>query len=150
MVDQTDSVVDIAQFLFDQLDDNKTPLGLTDVFYGDQEKIPRVPAVAVESGTKSREINGAPRRTLNTITAYLIIYHSKIDASVQVTRKEVDLLAEAVESLVHSNSTMDGLVIHSLVTEIQSGYSAKGKTDIYRSARLTVTATSQSQLPLAR
>jgi hypothetical protein len=148
MVDLTDSLVALSDFLFNLVEDNKVPLGIIDTFYGEQMKYPHTPAVSIETDNKAREIDGAPRRTLNTLTGYIIVYHSPV-SDVQKTRRDVDLMAEAIEKLVHADSTMGGLVIHSLVTEIQSGYQNRPGTQ-YRSSRLTVVATTQSQLPLAR
>lgn len=142
---QTDSLVTYTQYLCDKISANMNPLGIQSVFYGDQAKIPNTPTVCLETDTKSRAIDGTSRRTLNTLTAYVIIYHSKVQ-DIQVTRKEVDLLAEAIESLIHEDPRLGGLVIHSLVTTIQSAYATKTGS-VYRAARLTVQAISQSLLP---
>jgi hypothetical protein len=144
----TDSLVVVSEYLFDLITQNKTPLGLQDIYYGDQALIPRTPALCVESDTKTREIDGAPRRTLVQLNTFLILYHSPVK-DIQKTRKDVDILAEAVETLVHADAQMNHLVIHSLVTTMQSGYAMKTGTQI-RSCRLTVQATSQVLLPLAR
>lgn len=144
----TQSLVVFTDYLKNMVEQNMVTLGVQDVFYGEQTKYPRTPAVALESDTKRREINGAPRRTENDLNAFIIIYHSPV-SDVQKTRRDVDLLAEAIENLVHSDSRLGGLVIHSLVDQMQSGYATRGGTQ-YRSCRLSVSGKSQSQLPLAR
>src|SRR6201995_3181640 len=96
----TDSLVVYTSYLKDMIEQNKVLLGVQDVFYGDQTKYPRTPAVALESDVKRREINGAPRRTENDLNAFVIVYHSPVQDT-QKTRKDVDILAEAIETLVH-------------------------------------------------
>lgn len=142
---QTDSLVTYTQYLYDMINTNLEPLGVAAIFYGDQAKIPVTPTVCVDTDTKVRVINGTSRRTENTLTAFVIIYHSKVQDN-QVTRKEADQLAEAIETLIHGDSRLGGLVIHSLVTTIQSGYAMRSNTQ-YRSSRLTVQGISQSLLP---
>jgi len=144
----SDSLVKFTQFLHDLVQTNMVTLGVQAVFFGDQTKIAVTPTVCVESDHKTRTINGQPRRTDNQLSAFILVYHSKVQDT-QITRKEADVLAEAIETLVHQDARMGGLVIHSLVTEIQSGLSDRAQ-QMFRSSRLTVQGLSQSQLPLAQ
>jgi hypothetical protein len=144
----SDSLVTFGQYIYDMLVQNQTPLGLEAVFYGDQIKIPVTPTACVDTGTKARAYDGVPRRTMNQVTGYVIVYHSLVQ-DIQKTRKEVDQLAEAIETLIHADSTFAGNFIDTLVTQIESGYMNRSQVQ-YRSSRLTVTGRSQSQLPLAR
>lgn len=146
--DGTDSLVVYTTYFFDLITAQKAPLQIQDVYYGDQLKIPRTPSVCVDSDNRNREINGAPRRVANVLSAFIIVYHSPVQ-DVQKTRKDVDLLGEQIEALVHADPQLGGIVIHSLVTQYQSGYATKLGTQ-YRSCRLTVQANSQTQLPQAR
>jgi hypothetical protein len=128
------------------LSTNAVALNLEDVFYGDQQRIPRTPAACVESGEKRRALKGAPRMTLVDITTYVIVYHYKLK-SVQEIREDNDLLAEAIETLVHSDCKLGGYVIDSMVTSVESGYQMKGNS-LFRASRLTIEARSQVLLPL--
>jgi hypothetical protein len=146
----TDSMYVVAKYLEKLLTDNQATLGFADVFYGDQDRIPRTPAACVETGEKSRELVGAPRRTEVTITNYILVYHNPVK-SVETIREEDDLLSELVESLVHQDPQMkdaegEDQVIDSLVTSVESGYQQKSNT-LFRASRITVEARSRVQLP---
>jgi hypothetical protein len=138
-------IVEMGTYLQNLIESNKASLGVQDVYYGDQANIPRTPTVCMEPGEKTRSPNGVPRRTLVTITNYLIVYHSEV-ASMQTVRLEDDQLAEAIETLVHTDATMGGLVIDSLVASVESGYLQRARA-MFRASRLTVSATVQEQLP---
>lgn len=124
---------------------NHPELGLQDVFYGDQDFLPRNPAVCVEPNRKTQELNGAPRRTLIDLSVYVIIYVSATKDA-QTNRRDADMLGEAIEDVLHTDAQCGGRVVHSLVTENASGWATKGGTPI-RASRLTFDATSQAQLP---
>jgi hypothetical protein len=146
MVELTDSLVTVSKYIETMLSTNAVALNLDDVFYGDQQRIPRTPAACVESGEKRRTLKGAPRMTLVDITTYIIVYHYKLK-SVQEIREDNDLLAEAIETLVHSDCKLGGYVIDSMVTSVESGYQMKGNS-LFRASRLTIEARSQVLLPL--
>jgi hypothetical protein len=146
MVELTDSLVTVSKYIETMLSSNAVALNLEDVFYGDQQRIPRTPAACVESGEKRRALKGAPRMTLVDITTYVIVYHYKLK-SVQEIREDNDLLAEAIETLVHSDCKLGGYVIDSMVTSVESGYQMKGNS-LFRASRLTIEARSQVLLPL--
>jgi hypothetical protein len=140
-----DSYVDMAKFLEALLVTNRVSLGLSAVFFGDQANVPSTPTACVDPGGKSRTLNGAPRRTLVTLTNYVIIYHYEVK-SLQQVREDADRLAETVETLIHSDSFMGDSVLDSLVIAVESGYLSR-RNSLYRASRLTVEATVQAQLP---
>jgi hypothetical protein len=119
-------------------------LGLQDVWYGDQEMVPRTPAVAVEPGSKARVIAGTSRSTENRLTVYLMVYVAKIQ-DVQATRKTTDQIAEAIEVHLHNDPTLGGLVIFSMVSSVESGYAIRGGT-LMRSARMTWEGLSKTRI----
>lgn len=129
----------------------KDTLGIDAIYYGDQDRIPTTPTVCVEPGTKTRRLNGLPRRTEIDMTVYLIVYHYQI-ASTQVIRENNDSLAERLEDLLHNDAQLrdannEPTVSDSLVTSIESGYQQKRNT-LFRASRLTFEARSQEQLPM--
>ncbi len=136
---------EVLTYVHTKLTDDKFTLGLEDVWLGDQTKLPRTPSVAVEPGESRRELNGAPRRTENTFILYLMIYHNKLQDS-QVTRLEAQQFSEVVESFIHADPRLGGLVIHSLVTANESGYANRENTLLVTN-RLTLEARDQTQLP---
>ena len=130
---------------------NQAELGLADVWYGDQQQIPRTPTLCVVPDGKRRELQGSPRRVENTLRCYLLLYHSKIQ-DIQKNNEEVDQLAESLEKLVHADPTLGGLVIHSLVTDIDAGEVTRlvdTRRTMYRAARLTVEGISKTALPMS-
>lgn len=145
MSDPSASYVDMADYLKTLIETNRTSLGLADVYYGDQNNIPRTPSACVDPGGKDRGLNGAPRRTLVTLTNYVLIYHNKM-TSTEIIRREDDQRAEAIEKLIHQDSQMGGLVIDSMVTGIESGYLMRERT-MFRASRLTIEAHVQEMLP---
>jgi len=124
--------------------------GIADIFYGDQQQIPRTPTVCVIADKKTRTLEGMPRRVLNTITCFVIIYHSKIQ-DIQLNSAEADQLAEAIEADIHADPIMGGLVIHSMVTDVEAGQLSRmvntSQTQ-FRSTRLTVEGISKTMLPM--
>lgn len=147
MSDPSSSLVDMGNYLITLMQANVATFNCTvdDIYYGDQSSFPRTPSFCMDPGTKQRELNGAPRRTLVTLTNYVIIYHNPV-TSMQTVREQDDQMAEALEALIHADAQMGGLVIDSLVTSIESGYLMRGKS-MYRASRLTVQATQQDMLP---
>lgn len=139
----------ITQYVYDKLNDNAANLGLGGVAYGDQDRIPVNPYVCVEPDNKNADLNGSPRRTMNTFVIYILVYYSAV-GSPQDNRAEADILADAIEDLFNSDSHMGdaptGLVDHCMIASINSGYVKKGNS-LMRSSRLTLTAQVQAQLP---
>jgi len=122
----TDSYVTISQYIKDLLANNTT-LGLQDVWYGDQQLVPRVPAAAVEPGTLRRSLGGVSPGgvTENYIAVYVMVYHAGIKDT-QTTKKECDEHAEKIITALHADLTMGGLVIHGFCTEVDPGYATRG------------------------
>lgn len=141
----TDSLVTVVDAVTAKLESNVEALGLTDVFFGDQDLIPRSPAACVEPGTKERDLQGANRRTENTFTIYILVYHSEV-RSPQSNRRDADVLAEAIETLLHQDATLSGLVRHCYVVKVESGYARK-QNGVMRSSRITFEASNMTRLP---
>lgn len=149
----TNSVVIVSQYLVDKLNDNKANLGLQAVYYGDQTKIPYTPTVCIEPVEKNNELRqgGMARYIDMEFMINIILYHSSIQSE-QSNRKEADLFAEAIESVIHADRALgsvaagNNLVTHGYITKLESGYATKQGT-LMRSARMTYAAISQNVLP---
>lgn len=125
----------------------------TDIYYGDQTKIPRVPSLCVEPSDKNRDFEGAsrPATTRNALMVFFLIYHAGPED--QVARRQTDEIGEAVEALVHldpqlnngGSSPTNDLVISSLCTVSQSGYTYRNNT-LYRSVRITWVGNTKTRL----
>lgn len=142
----------VAQRIFDLIDANKVSLTLDDVFYGDQDKIPGGRTACIEPVQKQTPMDGVPDMVRNEFTVVILIYLEKV-IELQNLRKECDLLAEAIEDLLHLHLDLDdnahtpnsGIVIHGWVVENMSGYSYKDNR-LVRSARLTWQGKSKTSL----
>lgn len=133
----TDRLSVVSNYIYDLLTTNKTALGLQDVFFGDQQKVPRTPAVAVEPGVYTRELSGlgGKGRTDNNFTVYVLVYVSNIRDE-QLNNKDVITLSEAIMDKLHLDVTMSGNVIHGRVTSIEPGYASRGGA-LMRFGRIT-------------
>lgn len=143
----TGLLVATAQALVTKFKNNSVVLGLADdsVYYGDQTLIPRSPTLCVEPDNKEQELRGGSRRVNATVRHYILLYHSEV-RSPQSNRLEADQLAEAVEDLIHADATLGGLLIHSYVTGIDSGYPTKQGVQ-WRGSRITFEGYAVRQLP---
>jgi hypothetical protein len=152
MSDPTDSLYIYTKKIQTIITDVQEDLGIVDIFYGDQQQIPRTPTVCIESDKKTRELQGAPRRVLNQLRCFVIVYSSRVDDTAQLNSEIADQLTEAIESEIHKYPTLDGLVFHSLVGEVESGFQSRlmaGKLTRFRASRLTVTGQSKTMLPMS-
>ena len=125
----------IVQYIVDKFEANKTALGVKDVFYGDQNRIPNIPSITVEGGDKDRSYTQTGLQTVVNLPVFIYIYHSGI-RDLQITKKACDELAEAVEALLHTDVNLGGLVVNGLVTSMEPGFANRGK-EIFVVHRLT-------------
>lgn len=125
----------VTQYWVDTLNTNKFDLGLQDVYYGDQVKIPRTPAVAVDTGDLSREIKAVQNFTEDTIEIYFLCYLSKVKTE-EAARKQSEVLLETVLDFLDKDTTAGGNVIYGYVTRAEPGYVNRSGI-LMRSARVT-------------
>jgi hypothetical protein len=129
--------------LHDALGD--TILQPANVFYGDQSKYPAVPAVAIEPNSRPRTLNGLSFRTDNNFTVYILCYHNQLDQSIQKTRQQIQQLSENIETLIHQDPQLGGLLVHCFCENNESGYTYRSGT-LYRSNRITFSGYSKTML----
>jgi hypothetical protein len=141
----TDSADVIATYIYDMLEANTSALVIQDVWYGDQELLPRTPAVCVNPGTKKRQFQGATFRTLNDIETYVLVYFGKIQ-DVQANLHGATQLADSIETLVHSDLTLGGNVIAVLCTQNEPGMINKAGVWMM-GARLTFQSMTKTTFP---
>ena len=119
----------ITQAVVDLLASDKD-LGLSKVYYGDQAGIPQVPSATVEAGNAERAYTQTGLQTTRTVPIIIVIYHGKV-ADVQGIKKSLDEYATLVETKLHEDSTLGGLVINGLVTSIEPGTAVVGRAQFY-------------------
>jgi hypothetical protein len=147
MSDLTNSVVAVCDYWKNKLDLKKEDFGISEVYYGDQVRIPKSPTICIEPDLKRAPLRAAGRQTMPDFTVYFLCYHSEV-ANVQQNRRNADLFAELIEDFLNSDPQMGGLVIHCWVSESTSGYSPKPGS-LMRTNRLTLSANSRHQLPMS-
>lgn len=152
MSDFTISPVVLTDKLVEKIKSWAGELEIEDVWYCDQQKIPKTPAVCVEPGILSRQLQGDPMQTLNTFTIVLIVYGAGLQ-DLQETQREVDDLCDRLAAKVNLESTpgnlggsqMDGLVIYGMVSEHQYGYAVRSNK-LMRANRLVWTGMNKTGL----
>jgi hypothetical protein len=102
-----------------------------DIFYGDQSRIPNVPAITLDPGPRVREYNQTGIQTNVNVLVHVMVYHGTIDL-LDVISKDADVNAEIVETALHADPKLIGsesaLVIHSLVTSVEPGFVERGRS----------------------
>jgi hypothetical protein len=141
---QTEFITELSQYMYDLVYNNRLILGFEDVYDGEQDLIPRTPACLIVMGEYTREYTGAPFRTDNTFTVFLMLYHEKIQDT-QLNQRECMEQAEQLMLFLHQDLTMGGLVINGFVSNIEPGYIKSGKSMTYVS-RLTWTAFTKTMI----
>lgn len=148
----TASLVEFCEGLVSVLNTNLAELAYNGnpgrVFYGEQNRYPTVPAYAVEPVVKERDTENVRMQRVYELhlTAQVIGYLVRVDASDQTVRKDVDRLAEKVEEILHRDHTLGGLVRDLVVTSLESGHAYKEETK-YKAVILTVEGLSREGLP---
>lgn len=108
------------------LDDHQGELGLGYVAYGDEDMLPRYPAVKVTAGPKLKEIHGT-HKWMNYFTVNFWVYHAKMSTSHAARSKEDLELATAIVTLVHSDLTSSGGVIFGFIEREEPTLISRGK-----------------------
>lgn len=136
----TDKSTVLALAIRDKIIANKVACGLEAdgfVAYGDHNNIPGGKAITVASGTKTRELAGVAGpggRTLNTMEVVISVFYMVVEAE-ETARLTVDQIAESVETLLHSDTSMGGLIIHGFVREWTPGIIYR-ETSMFRVVQL--------------
>jgi|tagenome__1003787_1003787.scaffolds.fasta_scaffold20867481_2 hypothetical protein len=143
----TDSSEIIANYIYLKLRDptNMSNLGVASVWYGDQDILPTTPALCVSPGTKERQFSGATFRTENMLETYVLVYCAKI-TDIQQNLHQAIALADAIETLVHSDLKLGGNTIATLCRRSEPGVINKQGVWVM-GARLTFESLTKTTLP---
>jgi len=139
--DDTLAVEDALELL---LKENADDLGLLQITRGDDELLPKTPAINIIAENKTRELANTGMMVLNTFQFYFMVFHSNIRDQV-ATRRDCTLLAEAVEKVLHSDRQLGGLLIHSHVQSTSYGVANRG-SEMIRSNRLLWVGQSKTRI----
>jgi len=146
MTTPTDSLETFTATIQNLITAKQTDLAVADIWYGEQTKIPRTPAVEVIPGGKVRNPAGAPRRVKNAFECFVLVQAGQVQDA-QLNLHLAGQLAESIETILHTDPTLGGIVINCLVVRTDFGVSLRSKTE-FRAARLTVQAESLTLLPM--
>jgi hypothetical protein len=124
-----------------------TGIQAADVWQGDQQNIPRSPAVCVEPGPQRRELIGAMRQTAVNTDIILMVYVGKVQ-DVEINQRDAVDAGQKVQDVLHEHSTVGGMAIHSFVTDLDPGYATRAG-DLWRAVRLVFNIQTQELLPQA-
>lgn len=120
------------------------------VYYGEQERYPTVPSYCVEPVNKTRDMQTQKLQRIFDLTfsAQVIGYLAQVQKNEQIVRADVDVLGEKVETIIHRDHTLGGLVYDLVVTSLESGYAyKKDPVTKYKAVILTVEGKSREGLP---
>lgn len=128
---------------------------IKDIFYGDQDKIPRTPAICIEPGTKRRTWPPLPTlQSQNDFEIHFLIYHVRMDASTQEAKMQADLLGDLIEEYINISHTRlkdaddNDLLIHGHVVESDPGYINRG-TSRWHATNITWRGLSKTLITVA-
>jgi hypothetical protein len=149
----TPDLEDIAEYIEALLNTNKAtlvstdgspPVVIQDVWFGEQEKYPRVPCIAVEPDDAPVTLSGPTYRGETNFSVFVLIFHAGVQDN-QLTRKQVGQIGKVTQHLLNADPQMGGLLISGFVANNQSGYVYRSGT-MYRTVRLTYTGMSKVAL----
>lgn len=119
----------IGQYIIDLLQDkwNDIPLAdKDDVYYGEQSRYPRTPAIAVVVGAATRTLTQTGMQATIEFPVVILVMHSPIQ-NIEKTAKENTEQAERVIDILDVDKTLGGLVVHGMVETIEPGQTMRGE-----------------------
>lgn len=137
----------VAQQIVDHLRQQWSFLGLPqeqNVYYGDEDKYPSTPAIAVEPGPRRSPVANTGLFQTHEFTIFILTFLSRISGNLPQTRKLSDELAEKIEVAMNANLTLDGAVIHGHVVNVEPGVATRG--ELMFANRLTWEGISRTQV----
>ena len=134
----TDRTTIVATYIKNLINTNKAALNVDNVLYGDHNLIPGGITVTVMSGMKNRVLQrvafpGAGTR--NRMIVLVTVYCNETGDE-QTLSLKTDQIAEAVEHLLHQDTTLGGNVIHGFVETWDPGYRFKTGS-MFRATQMT-------------
>jgi hypothetical protein len=119
----TDDDTVLATAIRDLINLNKADLGVSIVLYGNHIMVQSSPAVVVKAAGKDRTligVQGPGGRTDNGLNIVVEVHISEVGDE-ETERRKVDSLATSIEHLLHSDTTIGGIIIHGFVTSATRG-----------------------------
>lgn len=139
----------VAQAIFNIIVANQATLLLDDVLYGNHTVIPHASAAVVTALGKQRDLVGvvAPGgRTDNTLSIEITLHWSKVGDEA-TERKNADDRGTALETLIHQDTTVGGIIIHGYIKQVNRGETEMSNGNMFRSVRMIFTGVTKTNLP---
>jgi hypothetical protein len=108
-------ILQVSQYLYNRINDNKVALGLRYVAYGDEQLLPEYPAAVVTTERPLRREFHGTRQFLVTFECDIFVLHANLAASHRIRTIEDIQLAEAIRKFLHSDFTLGGHIIFGYV-----------------------------------
>lgn len=140
----TDKLSVVTDAVYNRLLASKVPLGLNGVYYGDRDRFPGSPSVAVDPGKHNQDLVGAPFRVEARFVVYIMCYSAIISATDENLREAV-LLSESICDVLRTDHTFGGILIYSMVDTVELGVATRGG-QLTRASRITFSGISKYQL----
>lgn len=143
----TDQSTVLAQAIVTKIRTAQTSLGLDTVLYGEQNNVPGGKAAVVYCGTKRRPLAGVagPGGRTDNFMEIIIDVHYSVYSTEEDGRLAADKLAEGIETLLHQDTTVGGIIIHGWVNEWVPGVVFK-ENSMYRTVRLLYVGRSKTNI----
>lgn len=144
----TDKSTVLALAIQDKLELNKGELGIKAVLFGNHNMVKEGPSIVLFSGKKRRSLAGvsAPGgRVMNELMVLIDVLHADVKSGEAEARLFLEELAESIETVIHSDTTMGGIIIHGFVTDWDPGNTFINRSQ-WRTVRMTYVGTSKTYL----
>lgn len=143
----TDRSTVVATYIKNLIDTNKVALNVDNVLYGDHNMIPGGITVTVMPGMKNRTLQrvASPGAGTRNRMIVLVTVYCNETGDEQTLSLKTDQIAEAVEHLLHQNTTLGDNVIHGFVETWDPGYRFKTGS-MYRATQMTHISQSKTNL----
>lgn len=138
----------VAQAIFDLINDNREVLEIETVLYGNHTLIPtNATAIVIPEG-KSRSLVGVGEpggRTENELFVTIQLHWSKVGEEAD-ERKKVDDRAYELEKIIHTDTTLNGIVIHGFVFRVERGESIFNTGSMFRTVIMSYSGKTRTYL----
>lgn len=146
----SDNISEIGTYI-EELLDNDVDLGFEDVWFGDENLIPNLPAASVDpSPGMTTELVETGRTVLNRFEFQVIVYHARQDEETEDARRSCLIFAEDVKKKLNNDPMLNGTapdpLVHSgLVTSVRPGFVQFDKTTLMLATMLTWSGVSKTR-----
>lgn len=131
--------------LYGLLVTNQTALGLKGVWYGDDDFIPKYPAVVCLAEGMDRSLHSTRSFKLDLIVS-LYVFHAEMNATYRTRTRNDLMLVDAVRGVLHADYTLAGNIVFGFIQREQPGIGNRPKGPGIVSTSLTWTGESRAAL----